>query len=159
MGARGVLDRLGSVIPGYRGYMERELRRSTDRVIRDVVVSRLGSVRQRVVRLIADHARAMRLDGLESLERARRRLDLVMDQVRHAPEGYSGFFDAVQITAADLDTIHAHDAALCDGVEALAASLGALEAGDASAFDPALEAFEEAVRVRRERLRGVKSDA
>lgn len=155
MGEREVLDRLGSIVPGYRGYIDRELRRSTDRVLRDTIVSRLGVTRRRIVEAIGASARSMRFDDMEGLEAYRRRVETIVDQVRHAPEGYSGFFDAVRVDAKQLEAVHAHDAAMCDRVEAVESAVAGLERDESAGLEAALRDLEEAVRERRERLLGV----
>jgi len=149
----GFLDTLGSFIPGYKGYKEKEARRDTDRLLRAAIVQRLTDRKALVDRLIADSSRQMKFDLLEPLELAKRRIEKVSDLVRTAPAGYSGKFDTLQIAESDLDKIYRHDLGIRDQVEKTAEQLGAL----GSAKDPAaavdallatLQLLEESVRGR-----------
>ena len=157
----GFLDTLGSFIPGYRGYKDRETRRDTDRLLREAIVNRLGDRRTALDRCIADFSRQMKLDAMEPLELARRRLQKVTDQIRYAPGGYSGFFDTLQVAPEDLDRLYRHDLGLRDQVERLAELLGALPAakdpaGTAEALLTALQQLEETVRGRDQALSEIK---
>ena len=42
---RALLEKLGSLVPGYAGYADRETRRECDQVLRLAVSSRLGAAR------------------------------------------------------------------------------------------------------------------
>ena len=91
---RNILERLGSKIPGFKGYLEREMRREWTR-----------------------EARLENLDRASSVEKS---LDRLANRIRHADYGSSGFFDAVKIGQAELDRIYEFDLALTDTVEYLA---------------------------------------
>ncbi len=149
----GFLDTLGSFIPGYKGYKEKEARRDSDRLLREAIVRRLGDRKGALDRIIADHSRRMQFDALEPLELAKRRIEKTADLVRHAPAGYSGKWDTVQIREEDLDKIYRHDLGIRDLVEKTAGQLAALEgAKDPSALladlHATLQQLEEQVRSR-----------
>jgi hypothetical protein len=147
--ARELLARIGSYIPGYTGYAERESRRATDRALREGIAKRLGEVRAAVDRKLSDAATAMRFDLLEPLERSKRRIETLADRIRLAPAGYSALFDAATLGTAELDRLHALDLELREHVETLATSVAAgVEAG--TSFDR----VEETLRRRDAALKG-----
>ncbi len=40
-GRKNFFEVLGAFVPGYKGYSEKEMRRESDRILRDAIVSRL----------------------------------------------------------------------------------------------------------------------
>jgi hypothetical protein len=128
-----LLERLANLIPGYKGYADREQRREADQAVRAVVVSGLDSCRSAVDRIIADCSRSMQFAELERLETAKRRLGTLADGVRHAPAGYSGFFDRHQVGATELDAVYERDLDLAKAVKDLASRLSPLSAASDAA--------------------------
>lgn len=125
--ARTWLERLGARIPGYRGYLERELRREVDSVLRAELAARLDRARDGVNAF----QRRLRLDQagiLSRLASVEKRLDQLANTIRHAGSGYAGLFDAAKVREEELETLYRFDLALVDGVEVLLAAAGALNA-------------------------------
>ena len=108
---------LGAFIPGYKGYSEKEMRRETDRILRDAIVTRLQEKKQLLDDMTKDFAKRKKFDFLDTLDSIRRRIDHVTDSIKHAPQGYSGFFDTVKVKAEDLDKLYRHDLGLKDMTE------------------------------------------
>lgn len=146
------LDTLGSFVPGYKGYKEREGRRDTDRLLREAIVKRLNDRKNAVDRVIGDFSRQMKFDALETLELAKRRIEKITDMIRHAPSGYSGIFDTLQIREEDLDKIYRHDLGLRDLTEKTAEQLGQL--GTAKEPVAAVEALLATLQELEETVRG-----
>ncbi len=132
---RGAIETILRSIPGFRGYLEAEYRRDSDRLQREWLADRLA----RSKASLDDVARAMTeagaLDALPSCERLRGRLDRFISRLRGAMPGYSGFFDLVQVDVALLDRVYEHDVAIMDEIEALAEAVEQLK----NANDPAAE--------------------
>lgn len=147
------IDKIGSIIPGYRGYKDREMRRDTDRLLRNAVVKILADKRPVLDRVIADSAKGGRLEHLDHLNQIKRRVDNLATQIRTAPAGYSGFFDTVQVKAEDLDRLYQFDLGLRDKaaqVVGMLDGLGATKdtAGACAALLAALQELDELVRRR-----------
>ncbi|MCU0293468.1 MAG: hypothetical protein MUF10_16020 [Thermoanaerobaculaceae bacterium] len=124
--ARTWLERLGARIPGYKGYLERELRREMDQVLRSELAGRIDRARDGV----RAFQRQLRLDQsglLQRLSSADKRLDQVANVLRHAGSGYAGLFDAVKVREEELGTLYRFDLSLVDGVDALVAVAVALD--------------------------------
>lgn len=124
--ARTWLERLGARIPGYKGYLERELRREVDQVLRAELAARLDSARDGV------HAfqRRLRLEQsglLQRLSSVDKRLDHVANTLRHAGSGYAGLFDAAKVREEELGTLYRFDLSLVEGVDALVAAAVGLD--------------------------------
>lgn len=153
---RSFLERLAGLVPGYAGYAARENRRETDQALRRAVAARLSAARRDVASRSAEAATAMRFDALEPLEALGRRMESLGDRVLHAPAGYAGLFDAVQVEAPLLDRLHAADFATREAVDRLAALVAPSAAFDLAAARAALDEVEASVRTRDELLSGVR---
>jgi len=107
-------EKILAEIPGFRGYKERELRRESDKLVRDAVFQRLREARndlREVFQILSDqkfHEVMVKMDRLIM------RFDRVTQKVNHATYGYSGFFDIVKIDEAKLDRMLAFDSGLVD---------------------------------------------
>ncbi|HPW54751.1 MAG TPA: hypothetical protein PLP31_03375 [Thermoanaerobaculaceae bacterium] len=125
-GARTWLERLGARVPGYRGYLERELRREVDQILRAELAARLDRARASVQAF----ARRLRLDQpgvLQRLASAEKRIDAVANALRHAGSGYAGLFDAAKIYEAELESLYRFDLSLVDAIDTLVATAAGLD--------------------------------
>ena len=117
---RNILEELGAKIPGFRGYLERELRREVDKMQRDWLAGQVDRARFAVNGKIRSWTKAGRLDVLSTAGSVEKTLDRLANRIRHADYGSSGFFDAVKIGQDELDRIYAFDLALSETIEYLA---------------------------------------
>lgn len=101
----GALERALAGLPGAQGYKEKELRRAADRQVRDALVQLLEDQRSQLTALQLDLVRSGRLEWADDLEQAIGKLQLLMDQVKTAAYGYTGFFDADKVREAELETL------------------------------------------------------
>lgn len=159
-GVKALLGRLGSLVPFYAGYTDREKRRESDQALRLVVAARLGSARAALDRRTADCARTSRFDLLDPLDALSRRVGTLADAVRRAPAGYSALFDAATVGAAELDRLYALDLEVREACERLVEEAERLPAAfDGGALEKASGAASEAeaaLNRRSEALREVK---
>jgi len=109
-----LLEKLEMLIPGFRGYKQKELLREDDALVRRKVASILDDARIKVERLITVMRKknisiALRLDDL--------RLELMKasQMVKHATYGYSGLFDRVKISETELQRLLEYDYKLVSG--------------------------------------------
>lgn len=107
-----IFERLGSCIPGYKGYTEKEERRDTDKLLRIQIAEQLDSNRSKIDSFILKEASENNHSAVILLDSLKKKLDLMANRIRYAPSGYSGFFDVVQIKSNDLDKLYAYDLTL-----------------------------------------------
>ena len=117
---RNFLERLGAKIPGFRGYLEREMRRDVDKLQRDWLADQVDRARFAINGKIREWSRTGRLENLDRASSIEKSLDRLANRIRHADYGSSGFFDAVKVGQAELDRIYEFDLALSDTMEYLA---------------------------------------
>lgn len=117
--SRNILEKLGSVIPGWKGYQERQERRKADQILRQTLAEKLAEQRKRLDVAIQDLIEISRYDLVDNVGSAVTQLQTFIDRVRFASYGYSGLFDAVKINQKELEQIYNFDLALFDYVERL----------------------------------------
>ncbi len=110
----GLEQKLTELIPGYRGYKQKELRREADKLLRDTLVSRLRAVKRQMDALQQDLISAGKFDLLDEVGSAITQLQTFTDRVRTAAYGYGGLFDAVRVKEDDLDRLYQFDLQLLD---------------------------------------------
>jgi len=103
-----------SYIPGFKGYMERQKRRDSDKLLRDTVANRFEQQWQRISALQRELISAGEIAYVDDLEAAAIKIRAFTDRVRRATRGYSGLFDAVKINEDELAQLYQYDAAMLD---------------------------------------------
>ncbi len=124
-------------IPGFSGYMERQKRRDSDKLLRDMIADRFEQQAQRVSGLQRDLISQGQIELVDDVEAAVIKLRTFSDRVRRATRGYSGLFDAVKINEEELTRLYEYDATMLDLVEEVARSVDNLEAALGSEGSPA----------------------
>jgi hypothetical protein len=118
--ARGALEKLIGLIPGYHGYKEKEMRREADKLLRMHLSQRFQEQRTKLTS-VQDHLASQgKLEDLGLLERTMLQLQLLIDRLKVAEYGYAGLFDAVRVKEEQLDALYVYDNALTLSVEQLA---------------------------------------
>ena len=108
-------------VPGYHGYKKKELRRETDKTVREMISRQLMDQRARLSAVQADLVAGGQLSLLDDLERADRKLVLLADRVRTASYSYAPLFDDLRVKEAELDALARFDEALYGDVSRVTA--------------------------------------
>lgn len=159
-------ERIMAAIPGFRGYKEKELRRESDRLIRNHIYLKLSKVKKDLRTVSQKLADRRWLDVLTDMDRLLAKTDRVRQKVNHASYGYAGFFDAVKIKEENLDRMIEFDSQLIEDGESLMAEVATFKAemtkGEAKnskeriqAIDDKIEEFETVFDKRHEAIGGV----
>jgi hypothetical protein len=121
-------ERIAAALPGFRGYKEKELRRESDKLIRNHLSLKLSKAKDNVKSISQRIADKRYLDLLADVDRLNAKMDRITEKINHASYGYSGFFDIVKIKEENLDRMIDFDNQLVDSVNALAAEIDGLKA-------------------------------
>jgi hypothetical protein len=159
-------ERIAAALPGFRGYKEKELRRESDKLIRNHMYMKLSNSKNDLRSVFQKISDRRYLDILPEMDRLMAKIDRVAEKVNHASYGYSGFFDIVKVKEENLDRMIAFDNQLLDSVNTLTVDIEAFKAqllsGDYAnlkdkiqAVADKLEAFEDAFDKREEVILGV----
>ena len=120
-------ERVAAALPGFRGYKEKELRRESDKLVRNNLYLKLTKDKDDV-RVISQKISDKRyMDVLVDMDRLTAKMDRITEKVNHASYGYSGFYDIVKIKEENLDRMITFDNQLLDEVNALTAAIGDLK--------------------------------
>lgn len=147
-GERGRLESFLGKIPGYKGYKEKEMRREADRLLREALVRDFGEQLNRLTPIqntLTDNGAIDLMDDIGAVKTA---LQTLIDRIRHAPQGYAGFFDANRVKEDDLDRLEAFDQQLVAEIPKVSAAIDGLDqAAQANAeVKPAIRAARAAVQ-------------
>lgn len=104
-----ILDRIGSLIPGYSGYAIRDAQRLSDKLLREKIANRLEEVENTINSLQKAAARGEVEIDLMILEELRKGCSALCSKIRHAAYGASALFDREQIKENELQEIHQLD--------------------------------------------------
>ena len=140
--SRNLVEKLGSIIPGWKGYQERQERRKADQLMRQTLAEKLAGQRKRLDAAQKALIDTGKIDLVDDVGSAVTQLQTFIDRVRLASYGYSGLFDAVKINQAELEQMYNFDAALFEYVDRLNAANDRLR----EAIDTG-EALKETVRI------------
>ena len=118
-------------IPGFSGYVDRQNRRSADKLLRDTIANHFETLWQRISTVQKDMLSAGGIENVNDVEAAALKIRQFIDRIRNAAYGYAGFFDAVKIDSKALAAIYQFDLQLLTleddlsrAIDNLASSLG-----------------------------------
>ena len=159
---RNWLESLGSKIPGYGGYAERERRRDVDKLHREHLADRLRAAKQPLNETIRELSSGGRLLEVGPVDRVLKKVDQAENRIRFASYGYAGFFDTARIEEPQLEALYQFDLALVERVEQIEHHARTLNerAGGAPVKDAAAElerAVDDLNRTFDERSRSINS--
>ncbi len=103
-----------SKIPGFQGYIDRQARRDSDKLLRETIFKRFRELENRVSELQREFISQGEIQSVGDLEGAALKLRQFADRVRTASRGYSSLFEAVKINEAELAKLYEYDASLLD---------------------------------------------
>jgi hypothetical protein len=120
-------EKIAAALPGFRGYKEKELRRESDKLIRNHLHLKLSKGKDNIRSISQKITDKRYLDVLPDIDRLTAKMDRVTEKVNHASYGYSGFFDVVKVKEENLDRMITFDNQLLDGVNALTVDIDAFK--------------------------------
>lgn len=141
-----IFDKIGTLIPGYRGYQEREGRRECDRQLREQIADKLSEIEKNVSALI-DSAE---LSELAEIEKNRKKLNNLKDLIKYSPYGASAFFSDSAIKESELEDIYQMDLDVLDSVEKLKSDIETYNMPD---FKISIQKTEESINKRNQYLK------
>lgn len=125
-------ERIAAFIPGFRGYKEKELRRESDKLLRNHLYLKMSTEKTDLKEISQKLADRRYFDVLTDMDRLLAKMDRVVEKINHASYGYSGFFDAVKVKEENLDNMINFDNKLLEGINALTTEIDAFKADFAS---------------------------
>lgn len=143
-----IFDKIGTLIPGYRGYQEREGRRECDRQLREQIEDKLTYI-EKGINLQIENTPFERLSEIENI---RKKINNLSDLIRYSPYGASAFFSESVINEIELENIYQHDLDILDATNELE-ELTKLK--DLSSIKDKTELLEKAIIKRNQHLKNI----
>ncbi len=137
--SRNFLEKMAGWFPGYKGYKEKELRRETDKILRDRIAQRIDSIRKHVTRLTARLSENGALEYMNEMGRVIKLLEGIRDRIKFATYGYAGFFALHTIKEDELDRIYSFDMEIVNLIEKLESVIDNVDMERLEAFIKSLE--------------------
>lgn len=126
--SKGLLEKLVGMVPGFKGYIEKEQRRDADKLLRDTIAARYGAQLDRLAMCQTQLLSSGGIEYVDDIQDAVTRLQRFCDMVKTAERGYAGFFDAVKVKETELAKLYAFDNALLENAGTVTAAVDAVEA-------------------------------
>jgi hypothetical protein len=120
-------ERILTALPGFRGYKEKEIRRESDKLVRNHLYQRLMEGRADLKATFQTVSDNHLQEVITDMDRLVMRYDRVSEKINHASYGYAGFFNIVKIEEEKLDKMIAFDTDLIDEVESIVSEVSAFK--------------------------------
>jgi hypothetical protein len=111
-----ILDRIGSLIPGYKGYSLRDEQRNTDKKVRDHIANQLATIEINIKEFQLKFIKSNKLLEATEIESVRKAINTLLPKIKHAPYGVSGFFATQQLKENELEQIYSFDIEIAERV-------------------------------------------
>ncbi|MEM3010865.1 MAG: hypothetical protein QXE76_03545 [Candidatus Bathyarchaeia archaeon] len=109
-------ERILAELPGFRGYKEKELRRESDRLIRNHLYMKMSQAKNALKEVFQQLSDKRLHEVLTDMDRLLAKFDAVAEKINHASYGYAGFFNVLKVEEEKLDSMIAFDNQLIDNV-------------------------------------------
>lgn len=116
-----------SKVPGFGGYIERQKRRDSDKLIREFLFDQFRELEGRVSRMQRDFISQGEIKYVDDLEATAIKLRTFADRIKTAARGYSGLFDAVNVNEEELTQIYEYDASMLELVDEVSRAIDNVE--------------------------------
>lgn len=127
---RGPLKNLLSKVPGFKGYLEKEDRRTADKLMREEIGDRYVKVLNQLDAVMTRMVDQGQMEYVDNLESVVTKVQTFIDRIRNASYGYSSFFAAVKIDEETLDRVYEYDKSLLEGAQKLEELMLSVEAAE-----------------------------
>ena len=124
---RGILKKIQSYIPGFRGYRFKEDLRDADRMLRTQLADRLSKQRRGLEECRGSLVQSGGFKELDTIGGLINQFKKVEGQVTHAEMGYSGIAADIQIKEDELNRLYEYDVAMLDHIASIGASIDSLK--------------------------------
>jgi len=104
-----ILEKILTEVPGFRGYKEKELRRESDKLVRNSIYRRLSGARSDLKEAFQTLSDQHLHEALAKMDKLVMEIDRVNEKVNHASYGYAGFFNILKIDEEKLEKMLAFD--------------------------------------------------
>ncbi len=152
---RNFMEKLFRIVPGYGGYAEKESRRNTDKILRLHLAGQLDEAKSAFDRFMSDMTKQKgHLELMTDASSITKLLEKVIDRLKYAEYGYSGFFDSPKVQEPELLALYEFDTSLAQNIMDLKSKISVIKP-DASILKALLEdlrRFDDRLNARHEAI-------
>jgi len=127
VGDQDIVRKLLSKVPGFSGYIERENRRASDKIMREFIANHFEEQWKRISGIQTDLINNQQIELVDDVERAALKLRQFIDRIRTAVYGYGSFFDATKINEKELSAVYVYDNAMLSSADEVSKAVDNLE--------------------------------
>ena len=109
MRKKNIFEEIGSLIPGYRGYSERDGRRNSDKILREEISKKMYEIEKKINSSIEDLISEKNFVGMKNLEKSRKKINTLNSKIKYSPLGNTGFFSDEEIKENELLEVYKID--------------------------------------------------
>ena len=123
----GILEKIELLVPGFHGYKEKEMRRESDKLIRNQIYQKLSDAEAQAKDIYRSLVNQGANDTWDDTDHLLARLDRIMERINHSEYGYAGFFDSTKVREPDLDRMMGYDMQLIHMADNVTTSIQSLK--------------------------------
>ncbi|HUV82156.1 MAG TPA: hypothetical protein VMW53_03630 [archaeon] len=123
---RGLLKKIELLIPGFKGYRQKEDIRIADNLLRQQLADRMGEVNLIFENSRQELSRNMELALISDIGNILKLSRLAENKIRHAEQGYTGISANFRIEEAELNAMYEWDLALIQTIDSIKNMAGEL---------------------------------
>lgn len=114
-----IFDRIGTLIPGYKGYSLRDEQRNTDKKIREHIANQLSSIEMNIKDFQLKFIKSDKVLEATEFETARKAINTLLPKITYASYGVSGFFSTQQLKLEELEQIYSFDLEIAERISSM----------------------------------------
>jgi hypothetical protein len=123
---KGLLKKIEFLIPGFKGYRQREDIRAADSLLRQQLAKRMGEINNIFENCREELARAMELALMSDIGTILKMSRQIENKIRHAEQGYTGISADFHIEEEELNTMYEWDLNLLATIDSVGKLAGEL---------------------------------
>jgi hypothetical protein len=120
-------EKIMLLIPGFHGYKEKEIRRESDKLLRNQIYQKLSSAESQAKDTYRSLVNQGVNDTWDDTDHLMARLDRVVERINHSEYGYAGFFDVTKVKEPDLDRMMDYDMQLLTMTDSVTTAIQGLK--------------------------------
>ncbi len=120
-------EKIELLVPGFHGYKEKEMRRESDKLIRNQIYQKLYDAEAQAKDIYRSLVNQGANDSWDDTDHLLARLDRIMERINHSEYGYAGFFDSTKVKEPDLDRMIGYDMQLIQMADNVATAIQVLK--------------------------------
>ncbi len=120
-------EKIELFIPGFKGYKEKELRRESDKLLRNQIYQKLSDAEAKAKDIYRALVNTGVSEAWDDTDHLMAKLDTITERINHSEYGYAGFFDIAKVKEPDLDRMTDYDMKLLQMSNAITQAIDSLQ--------------------------------